>query len=86
MQVLLPAGVEPNSVNEKDGLYPLHRAMISGDTDSVKTLLNAEVPADEPTADGKTPLDLAEQLELPSKEKMAITNVLKQFARPKSEL
>ena len=88
MQALLPAGVDANPPpHEADGYRPIHRAVLSGDTDSVKTLLNAEVAADEPTADGTTPSQLAAASDLPSKEKMAIEEVLKKFARPtKSEL
>ena len=86
MQVLLPAGVDPNSLHEADGMRPIHRAVLSGNTDAVKTLLNAEVPADQPTADGKTPLELAAGLDVPASQKMAIEEVLKKFARPKTEL
>lgn len=84
MQVLLPAGIGANSLHEADGLRPIHRAVLSGNTDAVKTLLNAEVPAEEPTADGKTPLDLAG--ELPSAQQLAIAEVLKKFARVKEEV
>ena len=73
-------------MHEADGLRPLHRAVLSGNTDAVKTLLNAEVPSDTPTADGRTPMDLANELDIPPKEKMAIIEVLKKFARPKEEL
>ena len=41
------------------GLAPLHRAVANGHTDAAKSLLNAEVPADLPTADGRLPMDLA---------------------------
>ena len=92
MQVLLPAGVDPNSLHEADGLKPIHRAVLSGDTDSVKTLLNADVPADEPTADGRTPMDFTADLDDVSKvkrtasPKAAMVDVLKKFARaPKAE-
>ena len=67
-------------------MRPIHRAVLSGNTDAVKTLLNAEVPADQPTADGKTPLELAAGLDVPASQKMAIEEVLKKFARPKTEL
>ena len=78
IQVLLPAGIDPNVVHEADGLSPLHRAVLGGHTDATKTFLNAEVPADLPTADGKLPADLTDNL--------AIKEILKKFARPKSEL
>ena len=84
LQVLLPAGLDPNSPHEADGLRPMHRAVLSGSTDAVKTLLNAEVPADQPTADGRTLSELAE--ELPTAQRMATLEVLKKFARPKAEL
>jgi ankyrin repeat protein len=79
LQALLPAGLDANALHEADGLRPLHRAVLSGNTDAVKTLLNAEVPADQLTADGKSPLELADGL--PSAQKMAVAEVLKKFAR-----
>lgn len=84
MQVLLPAGLDPNTLHEADGLRPMHRAVRSGDTDAVKTLLNAEVPPDTPAADGKTPVEMA--ADLPTKERMAMEEIFKKFARPKAEL
>ena len=45
-----------------DGLTPLHRAVQAGHTDTIKALLNAEVPVDEPTADGRKPIELAPDL------------------------
>merc|ERR1711871_1230098 len=80
LQVLGPTGLDPNSVHEADGLRPIHRAVLSGSTDAVKTLLNAEVPADQPTADGRTPMQLAASLE--TAKKLAMEEVLRKFARP----
>ena len=86
LQVLGPTGLDRNSEHEADGLRPIHRAVLSGSTDAVKTLLNAEVPADQPTADGRTPMQLATSLE--TAKKSAMEEVLRKFARPtaKAEL
>jgi len=87
MQALLPAGIDGNSLHEADGLRPIHRAVLSADTDAVKTLLNADVPADQPTADGRTPIDFTVDLDDVSKVKRtaspkgAMVDVLKKFAR-----
>ena len=87
LQVLLPAGLDPNAAHEADGFKPVHRAVLSGNTDAVKTLLNAEVPADEPTADGKTAIDLlTDSTDVPNLQKLAMYEVLKKFDRPKEEL
>lgn len=87
LQVLLPAGLDPNTAHEADGLKPLHRAVLSGSTDAAKTLLNAGVPADEPTADGKTAIDLlTDSADVPNLQKLAMYEVLKKFDRPKEEL
>jgi ankyrin repeat protein len=83
-----------------DGLAPLHRAVMGGHTDTVKAILNAEVPMDDPTAEGKTPMDLAEDLSMstPVAEKsgrrtpgikspqLAMKEVLQKFSRTKTEL
>ena len=80
-------GVDGNSLHEADGLRPIHRAVLSADTDAVKTLLNADVPADQPTADGRTPIDFTVDLDDVSKVKRtaspkgAMVDVLKKFAR-----
>ena len=47
-----------------DGFSPLHRAVMKGHTDTVKAILNAEVPVEDPTGDGKTAMDLAEALDM----------------------
>jgi len=62
MQALLTAGVEANAISETDGLRPLHRAVLSGNQDAVKTLLNTDVPSDTPTADGRIPMDFTAEL------------------------
>ena len=67
-----------------DGLAPIHRAVLSGSTDAAKALMNADVPSDQPTADGRTPMDLAETLD--TKEAKAMKEVLTKFARVKTEL
>ena len=46
---------------------------LSKDVSTVKSLLNAEVPVDEPTGDGRTPLDLAPDL--------ATKEILQKFSR-----
>ena len=77
-QVLITHGLDANERHE-DGLTPLHRAVAKGHTDTVKSLLNAEVPVDQPTGDGRTPMDLAPDL--------ATKEVLGKFSRStKSEL
>lgn len=93
MQVLLPAGVDPNPLHEADGMRPIHRAVLSGNTDAVKTLLNAEVTAETPTADGRSPIELAASLseisaiKRTASPRAAMVEVLKKFARaPKAEL
>ena len=73
IQVLITHGLDANEVHAEDGLTPFHRAVMGGHTDTVKSLLNAEVPADQPTADGRLPMDLA-----PDK---ATKEVLKKFSR-----
>ena|ERR1719217_255604 len=101
LQALLPAGLDPNPLHS-DGMRPIHRAILSGDTDAVKTLLNAEVPADIPTEEvkeedvlifpSKTPMELAETLSDVSKVKRepsprgAMIAVLEKYARTKTEL
>ena len=92
MQILLPAKVEPNSLHEPDGMRPIHRAVLSGNTDAVKTLINAEVSAEQPTADGKTPLELAEEVSdespgprIPSPRR-AMMDLLKKYTQPKDEV
>lgn len=62
-----------------EGLAPIHRAVLSGSTDVVKALLNADVPFDLPAEDGRTPMDMAA-------DDGAMREVLKKFARTKSEL
>lgn len=79
IQVLITHGLDANEMNAEDGLTPFHRAVMGGHTDTVKSLLNAEVPADQPTADGRLPMDLAPD--------GATKEVLKKFSRtPKAEL
>ena len=56
---------------------------------AIKALLNAEVSAEQPTADGKTPMELAEAL--PEKEgarrvRAEVKETLKKFARSKDEV
>jgi ankyrin repeat protein len=77
IELLTTRKFDPLSVHAADGLAPLHRAVLSGSTDAVKALLNAEVPSDQPTADGRLPMDLAESL--------AMKEVLKKFARAVSK-
>ena len=55
----------------------MHRHF-AGHIDTVKALLNAEVPADLKTADGRAPVDLAPTL--------AMKEVLKKFGRAKDEV
>ena len=71
--VLLTAGLDPNTRQEADGLHPIHRAVLKGHTDAIKVLLNAEVSAMQPTADGRLPMDLAAD--------KATQEVLKKFGR-----
>lgn len=71
--VLLTAGLDPNSRHEGDGLHPIHRTVLKGHTDALKVLLNAEVSAMQPTADGRLPMDLAAD--------KATQEVLKKFGR-----
>ena len=50
------------SPKDRAGLTPLHHACLGGEsthTDAMWTLLDAGVPADERSADGRTPLDMA---------------------------
>jgi len=65
-------------VLEADGLAPIHRAVMGDHTDTVKALLNVPLPNDTPTAEGKTPMELA-----PSG---AMKEVLRKFGKPKEEL
>jgi len=78
-ELLTTRKFDPLAVHPGDGLAPLHRAVLSGSTDAVKALLNAEVPSDQPTADGRVPMDLAA-------EDGAMREVLKKFGRTKAEL
>lgn len=75
--VLLTHGMDPNEKGP-DGLRPIHRAVVKGHTDVVKALLNAEVPMDQPTGEGKLPLELTDDL--------AVKEVLKKFSRVKQDL
>ena len=78
VQVLITHGLDPRD-RHADGLTPLHRAVAKGHTDAVKSLLNAEVPFDEPTGDGRLPAELAPDL--------ATREVLAKFSRgSKTEL
>merc|ERR1712087_56457 len=61
----------------EDGLAPMHRAILGGHTHTVKALLNAGVPSDMPTADGRKPMELASSL--------AMREVLTKFARPSAK-
>ena len=79
-EMLTTKKFDPLHVHE-DGLAPLHRAVLSGSTDVVKALLNADVPVDQPTAETpeiRVPMDMATD--------GAMREVLKKFARTKSEL
>ena len=68
-------GLGANTKHE-DGLAPLHRAILAGHLDATKAILNADVPPDEPTASGETPLELA-------KEQVAIKDWLTKELRAK---
>jgi len=87
MQALLTAGVDANSISETDGLRPLHRAVLSGNSDAVKTLLNTDVPSDTPTADGRIPMDFTAELSDVAAVKRTpsprgfIVDVLKKYSR-----
>lgn len=61
LQVLLTAGMSGLEHSAVDGLAPLHRAVISGSTETAKALLNAEVPSDQPTVEEtpRTPMEFA---------------------------
>jgi len=99
IQNLITSGVSAKDVHA-DGLAPLHRAVLGGHTDAVKALLNAEVPVDMATADGKTAMDLAETLDMATpvtasgrrtpgvkSPRLAMKEVLQKFTRPeKGEL
>ena len=78
IQILITAGLDPRSQHE--GLSPLHRAVMHGHTDTVKSLLNAEVPVDEETAEGLKPIELVGN----SKGGLAMKEVLQKFARSAS--
>lgn len=80
IQVLITHGLDANAMHAEDGLTPFHRAVAKGHTDTVKSLLNAEVPADQPTADGRLPMDLAPE-KGPEKGAIAMKEVLKKFSR-----
>ena len=60
--MLIDHGLDPND-RHKDGFTPLHRACW-GDTprhtNTVRVLLEAGVPADQKSSDGKTPLQLTQ--------------------------
>ena len=71
---MITHGLNPRERHE-DGMVPLHRAVANGYTDTVKSLLNAEVPHDELTSDGRSPMDLAPDL--------ATKEVLIKFSRAK---
>ena len=83
LQVLMTAGLSPFEHSEVDGLAPLHRAVLSGSTDTAKVLLNAEVPMDQPTKEEvpRTPMQLAEM-----NDHLEMKGVLEKFSRAKAEL
>ena len=99
VQMLITHGVDLQQ-KHADGLTPLHRAVKNGHTDTVKAILNADVPVDDPTADGRTAMDLAETLDMAvpvsaktgrktpgiKSPQLAMKEVLAKFARTKSEL
>ena len=83
LQVLMTAGLSPFEHSDVDGLAPLHRAVLSGSTDTAKVLLNAEVPMDQPTKEEvpRTPIQLAEM-----NDHLEMKGVLEKFSRAKAEL
>ena len=81
-QLLIDHGIDPNHIH-KDGFDPIHRAcwgMKMSHAETVRVFLNAGVPVDFKSGDGKTPKELARS--------MLTINVIDEFlaSKPKNEL
>ena len=64
-RVLIEHGLDPSD-RHADGYTPLHRACWGHEqrhTDTVRVLLEAGVPPDEPTSHGRKPVEFAERAE-----------------------
>ncbi len=62
LRLLIDAGADVNAVNPRNGLTPLHRAIESG-PGVVKLLLDAGANPRVSDIDGRTPLDVAREIE-----------------------